>query len=66
METGKTNFDSKIETLLYFKHGLLSVKEYLDFISENEDDVASVKFEGNNFKIKSYSNREFYFKVYKQ
>lgn len=65
METSKSDFDSKIETLLYFKHGLLSVKEYLDFISENEDDVVSVKFDGNNFKIKSYSNREFDFKVYK-
>lgn len=65
MEISKNDFDIKIETLLYFRHGLLSVKEYLDFISENEEYIAEIKFNGSNFKITSYSDKEFYFKVYK-
>lgn len=65
MGENKIDFDKKIEILLYFRHGFLSVKEYLDFISENENDIAIIRFNGNNFKIISYSNNEFDFKVYK-
>lgn len=61
----KTSFDKKIEELLYYKNGLLSVKEYFDITSD--DRVVEVKYNSynNNFRIKTDSGNNFELKVYK-
>lgn len=57
-------FSKYIEELLYYKNGLLSIKEYLSIVSN--DKIVWVKFlDDNSFKIKTNTGSEFYFKVYK-
>ena len=65
VELNKTNFDNQIEQLLYYRKGLLSVKEYFDITSN--DNIVEIKYNSNNnnFCIKTDSGNNFEFKVYK-
>lgn len=61
----RTDFDKQIEQLLYYKKGLLSVKEYFDITSN--DRVVEIKYNSinDNFRVKTDSGNSFELKVYR-
>ena len=60
----EVDIDKKIEELLYYKRGILTVKEYLNITSYNE--IKRVKFVGDdNFFIETESGNKYEFKITK-
>ena len=60
----EVDIDKKIEELLYFKRGILTVKEYFNITSYNE--IKRVKFVGDdNFFIETESGNKYEFKITK-
>lgn len=60
----EVDIDKKIEELLYYKRGILTVKEYFNITSYNE--IKRVKFVGDdNFFIETESGNKYEFKITK-
>lgn len=58
------DFDKKIEKLLYFKKGILTVEKYMQITAS--ENITSVKYENDDFIIKTNTDMEFRFKVLKK